>query len=1204
MRSILLIILTALLGNNALAQAFRHPVLDTLVSHLSGPDQDSPLHFIDQALRSLAPNDDPRVYYFLRRYRCEQLYYQGLWDESLVEAERAKRIAEELNDSLLLASSLNQVAVLLEESQDNIGAIALLLEALERYPKNDSSHYAITRPYRIHGNLGLCYANLGQLERARTHQELSFQLAESTGVVRGQILALLELGRLDMSKGDHGPALEKLQRAQRSAAASNIPDIDVEARTTMAVVHCGMGHVLEGLKTFQEACLYVGTQPGVAPRTVIELHATMARTLADMGLHHEALDAARTWHALDSVQRIKAAATAQRTLLTLHATDAALAAERYRAEAAAREAKIGSRTRKITLIGGAAVFTLLLVALLLHLARVRQKDRLARLTLLRAEQERMITDLHVREQLGRDLHDDLGAGLSALKLHCELATDLAADEVNRKRNAALSNTAGELIEGMRHILWSVDHPDATADEIHHYLASKAHAYCAQRDHALRLTGDAHGPSTLVPAALRQLPWLMVKDALKCLLENPFDDPVELEVRWNEQLEITVRCPVAEDKELRTQLASTMAEHQVDVSRLGGSIRTRTEGAVSVTIRLPKTFPPEQTGLDRRTFAGPLIALLLFASTAVAQKERLFEHPVLDSLLSPAANSAPLPVQLRALNAAMEHLSGEEDPRLECHLLLSRANVMYHRGLYDMGIADVNRSLVLAQQVNDSLLIATTYNMIGLLNENLGNDAVTLPWFEKAQAWMPVHGASNYPVVKDYHLDGNMAQCHLNLGRTTTAEDFFRRSWMRATEAKDTRAMALALLGLGQVKILHADHAEAARLLETALTCANIGPDLDVVYDILPVQAELLIREGKTHKGLDLLDSSIALLEEDTLISSSCRRDVYEQESRLRESAGRLDEAVVAWRKWWRADSAIHVEDDRAALATVRIMFDNDRELLEQRALRDQEQAQRELTRHQHTVLLIASASIALLVLGIVLLYTSRQRNKRKTLALRLERSQASKRLAELHTRHSASEEMHRQLGKGLAALELRTTLALASVEDPIEHTRLRTINQHSKELIGSLRRITWAMETEQSSLAGTIDNTLYYSVNYAAQHGLSLHANVQPEWPDMELDNDQRRAIFLVVKEALHNTVKHARADRVDLDIWYDRGVHVRLSDNGPGFQSPSPRAGNGLRNMRARIENLGGTFIMDSKAGVTIAFHIPLVAAQNESSTLDTLSR
>ena len=132
----------------------RFAVLNALMPTLQGIGTDSNLVRIDRALLSSGPTAKPRLVYFLRRYRCEQLYYQGLIAESMIDAERARRIAESLGDSLMIASSLNQIAVLREEQHDDPGAIDLLNSALRWYPKKAMAPYPLTQPHRIHGNLG------------------------------------------------------------------------------------------------------------------------------------------------------------------------------------------------------------------------------------------------------------------------------------------------------------------------------------------------------------------------------------------------------------------------------------------------------------------------------------------------------------------------------------------------------------------------------------------------------------------------------------------------------------------------------------------------------------------------------------------------------------------------------------------------------------------------------------------------------------------------------------------------------------------------------------------------------------------------------------------------------------------------------------------------------------------------------------------
>jgi signal transduction histidine kinase len=87
--------------------------------------------------------------------------------------------------------------------------------------------------------------------------------------------------------------------------------------------------------------------------------------------------------------------------------------------------------------------------------------------------------------------------------------------------------------------------------------------------------------------------------------------------------------------------------------------------------------------------------------------------------------------------------------------------------------------------------------------------------------------------------------------------------------------------------------------------------------------------------------------------------------------------------------------------------------------------------------------------------------------------------------------------------------------------------------------------------------------------------------------------VLLVVKEAIHYAIKHAAPGNLSLELTAtpDQLV-VRLEDDGRGFD-PSQVAsrGNGLANMRRRIEDLGGTFQLESSTGrgTCMAWSVPL---------------
>ena len=97
---------------------------------------------------------------------------------------------------------------------------------------------------------------------------------------------------------------------------------------------------------------------------------------------------------------------------------------------------------------------------------------------------------------------------------------------------------------------------------------------------------------------------------------------------------------------------------------------------------------------------------------------------------------------------------------------------------------------------------------------------------------------------------------------------------------------------------------------------------------------------------------------------------------------------------------------------------------------------------------------------------------------------------------------------------------------------------------------------------------------------------------DVALSGEQRRNIYLVIKEALHNIVKHANASEVTIAFQLgDQHLEVTIHDNGRGLHQASS-FGNGLKNMRRRIENIGGDFKIESGTGTTVKLNCPLPTA------------
>jgi signal transduction histidine kinase len=90
-----------------------------------------------------------------------------------------------------------------------------------------------------------------------------------------------------------------------------------------------------------------------------------------------------------------------------------------------------------------------------------------------------------------------------------------------------------------------------------------------------------------------------------------------------------------------------------------------------------------------------------------------------------------------------------------------------------------------------------------------------------------------------------------------------------------------------------------------------------------------------------------------------------------------------------------------------------------------------------------------------------------------------------------------------------------------------------------------------------------------------------------------RHSVFLVVKEAFNNAVKHSAATELWLRLTVSDGVMtIEVSDDGRGFEVGAGReAGNGLRNMAERMAEMGGQFQVQSTParGATVCLRLPL---------------
>lgn len=230
--------------------------------------------------------------------------------------------------------------------------------------------------------------------------------------------------------------------------------------------------------------------------------------------------------------------------------------------------------------------------------------------------------------------------------------------------------------------------------------------------------------------------------------------------------------------------------------------------------------------------------------------------------------------------------------------------------------------------------------------------------------------------------------------------------------------------------------------------------------------------------------------------------------------------------------------------------------------------------------------IFLLLLGLVLILTFYYKSRLKQQRLELERLQA---IRTERTRISA--EMHDDLGSGLTSIRMMSELLqLKGLNKQVPE--VDKISRRAEQLVDNLNTIVWALNERNDHLDATIAYIRAYSLNYLEENGINIRFEsiLDEAATRKEIKGEVRRNLYLIVKEALHNLVKHAQATEVIM-VFEAMGDRLKLTikDNGKGADLNSKSLGNGLRNMKERAEVMGGQIRYSSEGGFSLELNIPL---------------
>jgi len=198
-------------------------------------------------------------------------------------------------------------------------------------------------------------------------------------------------------------------------------------------------------------------------------------------------------------------------------------------------------------------------------------------------------------------------------------------------------------------------------------------------------------------------------------------------------------------------------------------------------------------------------------------------------------------------------------------------------------------------------------------------------------------------------------------------------------------------------------------------------------------------------------------------------------------------------------------------------------------------------------------------------------------------------------RTKISQDLHDNVGSALSSISIFSQAAIQKNE--VGNTAdskniLERIGETSREVMGELNDTVWLINPRNDNMQKIIQRISNYALPLCRTNNIYFEINAMDSVKTLDLTVEKRKAIYLIIKEAVNNSLKYAAAKNLAIQFEkIHKTLHISIKDDGSGFDENNSSAGNGLNNMNQRAKDVKGKidFISAQQKGTEIILQIPL---------------
>ena len=510
-------------------------------------------------------------------------------------------------------------------------------------------------------------------------------------------------------------------------------------------------------------------------------------------------------------------------------------------------------------------------------------------------------------------------------------------------------------------------------------------------------------------------------------------------------------------------------------------------------------------------------------------------------------------------------------------------VYYYQGKYEKDLAYSLKAIHIFEKLNDLENLSLEWGELGyrMKKRNLEK---AIQYMQKSKQIAEKNNLQK-PLLSIYNNYGVLKEMKVEYD---SALFYYVKGLALKQKINDQVGIPYSLNNIAGVFVLRKQFDKAEENYQKALEIRKKINDTVGIAENYSYLGDLHLMQKDFKKAIGFYQKSTEITDKHKYLGLS--QDSYRKISECFENLGEHQNALQNFKKFSALKDSLINQETNSKIAELEVKFDTNEK--EKQLL--QKQAEVETSRIKFSVAIVFA--ILASIIGFLFYRQQRLKNKQQHQEFELKSAMAQiesqNKLQE--QRLSISRDLHDNIGAQLtfiiSSLE-NTKFGIPNLETAVEK-RLDKISDFTRNTIVELRDTIWAMNKADFTMED-LSSRIFNFVEQAqsANQNILFNFSIDENLKNKKFSSVVGVNLYRTIQESVNNAMKYANAHHIVINAEkFQEGLKIEIKDDGKGFDTENVDVGNGLLNMKKRMEEIGGYFSINSEIGKGTSVNVELL--------------